>query len=216
MHRNSLLRSSLALLASASLLGACGPSTTTPDVTEQGPDAAGDGASDSASPDVSQDAPADTAADATPDVTEDAAMDAAAPDAGTDAATDAPADTGSPDAAGDASCGTVTIDQVQTQVFDTCARTLCHGGSFNAGGLNLSAGNSAAQLVNVHASIAPSQMRVAPGDVANSFLWHKLTNMLPSDGSQGAPMPHGEAILWQELPPAQLDLVRCWIETGAH
>jgi hypothetical protein len=215
MHRNSLRRSSLTLVASLSLLGACGPSDSTPDVTQPGPDGAVDAAADTFAPDAAEDVAMDSAPDASPDVTEpgpDAAVDAPADTSAPDAAPDASTPDASADAAADAGCPSVTIAQVQTTVFAGCTGFGCHDATTQSGGLNLTAGHSAAALVGVHASIAPSLVRVVPGDVANSFLWHKLTNMLPSDGSQGVAMPRGEGM----LPTSQLDLVRCWIETGAH
>jgi hypothetical protein len=68
--------------------------------------------------------------------------------------------------------------------------------------------------VNVNAWGA-AKVLVVPGDPDNSFLFQKLVNSIPADQTEGAPMPSGEAIMWQELPAPQIEAVRSWIAAGA-
>jgi hypothetical protein len=109
-----------------------------------------------------------------------------------------------------------TFAEVQAQVFDTCSGfgpMTCHQSVPFGGGLDLTAGNSYASLVNAPAAIGG--VRVTPGSLEDSVLWRKLTNDLAMDGTEGEPMPKGEAISWQELPAEQMDLVSSWILGGA-
>jgi hypothetical protein len=110
-----------------------------------------------------------------------------------------------------------TFAEVQTQVFDNCSGfgplASCHSSAPFGGGLDLTPGNSYNSLVNVPATIGG--IRVTPGSLEDSVLWRKLTNDLAMDGTEGEPMPKGEAIAWQELPPDQMDLVSSWILGGA-
>lgn len=106
---------------------------------------------------------------------------------------------------------------VKATVFAGCGGfglMSCHGRDPFGGGLDLTDANAYAALVNV-ASVASADPRVTPGDPAHSFLWRKLNNLLAQDGSEGDPMPKGEAIMWQLPPAEELELVRCWIEQGA-
>ena len=93
----------------------------------------------------------------------------------------------------------------------------CHGTSPFDGALDLTAPNAYASLVSVPADIAPTKLRVKPGDAAGSFLMQKLTNNLAADMSEGSPMPQGEAIPWNaiKLPPSDLAVIAAWINAGA-
>ena len=75
--------------------------------------------------------------------------------------------------------------------------------------LELSAGASYEQLVNVPATTAASLLRVDPGHPENSFLLTKITGPPPSEGSlmplTGAP-----------LSSDQIALIRDWILQGAQ
>ncbi len=105
-----------------------------------------------------------------------------------------------------------TLAQIQANVFTPqCAS--CHNGSQQpltwppAVPLNLTAGNSFANLVNVPSQEKPNLMLVKPGDPANSYLIQKLEG------------PTAENLLG--MPPAGLldqatiDQVRSWITSGA-
>jgi hypothetical protein len=172
------------------------------------------------------DAAADAAASADAAPTVDAApgSDAAAP--GSDAAAPGP-DAAAPDAAvadagggggGGGPCATTPhFSRVMSDVvMIRCGGPInCHrGGHILGGGLDLNDENAWASLVNVPAVANPAKVRVVPGDVEGSFLWQKLNDTQTED--EGAPMPNGDGIRWQQLPPAQLELVRCWIAGGAQ
>jgi len=92
----------------------------------------------------------------------------------------------------------------------------CHGKAPFEADLDLRPGYSKASLVNQPATQADGKIRVIPGNRDSSFLWQKLTNMIPADESEGKPMPQGEEIMWSLPPQDQLDLVTAWIEQGAN
>ncbi|MDH4256980.1 MAG: hypothetical protein OEX13_20985, partial [Gammaproteobacteria bacterium] len=76
------------------------------------------------------------------------------------------------------------------------------------GSMNLTAGNSFANLVNVASHEQPGLMRVKPGDPANSYVIHKLEGAASISGSR---MPLGGPFLDQ----ATLDSIKSWIASGA-
>jgi hypothetical protein len=107
--------------------------------------------------------------------------------------------------------------EVQSVVLvPRCAPSDCHSSSSPepTGGLVLDAPSARAQLVG--ASSYPGVARVIPGDVTHSLLWRKITNDLPTDGSLGQPMPLPGTAGWISLPASELELIRCWIATGAR
>jgi hypothetical protein len=102
----------------------------------------------------------------------------------------------------------VTLTQLQNQIF-TPICSVCHSGPTSnvlPSGMDLTAGNSHASLVNV-ASLEVALDRVEPGDPDNSYLIHKL------EGTQafGDRMPQGGPF----LDPPTIDMVRQWIADGA-
>jgi hypothetical protein len=111
-----------------------------------------------------------------------------------------------------------TLTEIQSTIFDTtCAVTFCHSatfpGSIPAGNLDLTDGNSFAQLVGVQADNISARdagyPRVDPGNPDNSFIVIKLEG--PPSNLFGSQMPSG-------LPPlsaTQIQLVRDWIAAGA-
>jgi hypothetical protein len=105
---------------------------------------------------------------------------------------------------------TWTLTQIQANVF-TPRCTGCHDGSSGGlpGSLDLTAGNSNANLVNVSSLEMPSLMRVKPGDPASSYLIRKLQGV-PGTFT-GARMPLGGPYLDQ----ATLDQIKSWITSGA-
>lgn len=105
-----------------------------------------------------------------------------------------------------------SLSELQASVFSARC-TICHDGSQPAGGslpgsMNLSAGNSFANLVNVASLEQNIVLRVAPGDPNASYLVHKLEG---TPGIAGARMPLGGPF----LDAATIAQVRSWIAAGA-
>jgi hypothetical protein len=101
-----------------------------------------------------------------------------------------------------------TFGEIQQQVFTpSCAFSGCHAGSTPAGNLNLSAGNSYSQLVNVQAQfLFTDKMRVSPDSSSQSALILTLITSNP-----GQRMPQGGT----PLSSAVIDSIRKWIDDGA-
>jgi len=119
-------------------------------------------------------------------------------------------------------CATVpTYSQLRSATFVPRCSGRCHGGASMpptpspAGPIDLSASSTRDQLVNRASALGMGLVLAVPGDPGSSFLLHKLTDDLPTDGSQGSPMPMGEAIQWQMIPQAEIDAITCWIAGGA-
>jgi mono/diheme cytochrome c family protein len=107
----------------------------------------------------------------------------------------------------------VKLSQLQTQVF-TPACSGCHSGAAASTGplpasMNLTNGNSLANLANVASRQQPALMRVKPGDAANSYLIRKLEG---TAGISGQRMPAGGPF----LDAATIDQVKDWINNGAR
>jgi hypothetical protein len=73
--------------------------------------------------------------------------------------------------------------------------------------LNLSNGNSHAQLVDVPVASCAGRLRVVAGNAKESYLVNKLTGI---DLCNGNRMPAATP-----LAPAQIDTIRAWICAGA-
>lgn len=102
-----------------------------------------------------------------------------------------------------------TFTEIQTQIFSvSCAASGCHSGGSPQAGMNLSAGVSYSNIVNVASSEVPSLMRVAPGSASDSYLIRKLEG---APGIVGARMPFGGPFLDQPT----IDRIRAWIDSGA-
>jgi hypothetical protein len=102
-----------------------------------------------------------------------------------------------------------TFTEVQTRIFTaSCAFSGCHGGSSPAQGMNLTAGQAYAHIVNVPSNEQPARDRIEPGDPESSYLYLKV---MGDPSISGGRMPLGGPPLAQEL----LDLLRDWIERGA-
>jgi hypothetical protein len=99
-----------------------------------------------------------------------------------------------------------TLASIQSNVF-TPICTGCHSGQSAPQGLDLSAGNSAAHLINVQSPQDPTLTRVIPGDPDHSLLIQKL------EGTQtvGQRMPRGGPFLDQST----INVIRQWIANGA-
>jgi hypothetical protein len=113
---------------------------------------------------------------------------------------------------------TPTFSSIQREIFETTdpsgrqACTNCHfvaPGRFTPGGLNLTAGNSYAALVNGRSLTKPGAVRVVPGDPENSYLVHKLEGRA---GIVGARMPATQGPF---LTDGQILIIKRWIENGA-
>ncbi len=89
-----------------------------------------------------------------------------------------------------------TFASIQSTIF-TPSCIGCHSGSNPPAGLNLSAGQSFANLVNVPSTSNPSILRVAPGNPDNSYLVIQLQSGHRS------------------RPQSDIDMIRAWILAGA-
>ena len=99
-----------------------------------------------------------------------------------------------------------TLASIQDNVFTpTCIG--CHSGANAPQGLQLTAGNSAANLINVPAPRDPTQIRVIPGNPDGSLLIQKLQGT----ATLGARMPLGQP----PLDPSTIAVIRLWITNGA-
>jgi hypothetical protein len=98
------------------------------------------------------------------------------------------------------------FSQIQKQVFDvSCAAAGCHTGTNPAGNLNLSAGESYNQLVDVSSLLYPARKRVNPNQSSESVL------ILLLRGSLSPRMPQGRT----PLSDAVVDSIAKWIDSGA-
>jgi len=110
-----------------------------------------------------------------------------------------------------------TFETIQAVIFDSpvysCTNSLCHDADSPAGSLELTDGNSYANLVGVpSANSGDNKVRVQPGDKDLSFLFEKLsaaTLGTPLNG--GSAMPNGATPLTED----HLEAVRLWIHGGA-
>ena len=104
---------------------------------------------------------------------------------------------------------------IQTEIFNTsCISASCHSSGTRAGNLSLVEGESFTQLVGVaptnSTAAARGLLRVAPGEVAASFLAAKLDGMI--EAGEGSLMPLGAP----PLSPDEIAMIEIWIENGAE
>ncbi|NND70843.1 MAG: hypothetical protein HKN43_04635 [Rhodothermales bacterium] len=103
-----------------------------------------------------------------------------------------------------------TFSSIQANIFDnSCAVSGCHAGGGAPWGLDLSASNSYANLVNATAGSKPGSNRVSPGDADNSYLVQVLEG---TNGITVPQMPLGR----DALPDEQIQAIRDWINAGAE
>ncbi len=100
---------------------------------------------------------------------------------------------------------------VQPIFTSTCALSGCHAGSNPEEGLNLSAGQTFANVVNVPSRQLPGIDRVTPSRPDSSYLVLKLSGMHLDAGGSGAQMPKGGTPLSMD----QLGIIGRWILNGA-
>jgi uncharacterized protein YjdB len=109
---------------------------------------------------------------------------------------------------------TVTTPSLATHVqpilTTNCAVSGCHTGGAPAQGMNLSAGQTFTNTVNVASNESPL-LRIDPFDPDLSYLVHKIQGTQATVGGSGSQMPLGGAALSQ----AQIDTVRAWVALGA-
>ncbi len=99
---------------------------------------------------------------------------------------------------------TVTPDSIQAIFSSRCIT--CHSGSAPAGGMDLSANNSYANMVNVQSTACAPLDRVEPNDPDNSCIVRRI------EGTVQPRMPLGGT---GPLPPADIARIRSWISQGA-
>lgn len=113
-----------------------------------------------------------------------------------------------------ANTATVTLSQLQAQIF-TPICSVCHTGMGTTlpGVQNLTAGNTFTSVVNHPSLEQPALLRIRPNDPANSYLVQKI---LGSPGISGARMPFGCGPVGNPcLDQATIDLVKAWVSQGA-
>jgi len=99
-----------------------------------------------------------------------------------------------------------TLSSIQSNVFNTtCALTGCHGNSGTQANLNLTTGQSLANLVGVTSQLFPPSKRVEAGDGTNSIL------IMILKGQVSPRMPKDRA----KLSDAVIDSITKWIDSGA-
>lgn len=108
-----------------------------------------------------------------------------------------------------------TYDGIQDILFQGygCTNDACHG-SAAEGGLDLRAGASHADLVNVASAIDPNVARVFPGDQDLSMLYLKIAEKTLGSAVVNAPgsaMPVGGSTVSED----HLEALRLWIRGGA-
>jgi hypothetical protein len=98
---------------------------------------------------------------------------------------------------------------LQVEVFATsCGLSAsCHAGPTPKEGLDLT-GSVWSKIVNRPAAQVPEQSLVVPGDPGASYLYEKVSRVLPS---RGVRMPNASP----PLDPAALTALRTWILEGA-
>lgn len=196
----------LRLLVLGPLLGAC-----TPDKDPQSPD--------SDDPPITTTAPADTTVEPTGDPLTTTTTTATGPvDPSTTSTTGPPPDTTS----GDTTDPTTTADATTSAapglaadivpIFSASCVIGCHtrGGSSADTGVILTPEDAYASLVGVMSPSVPGLALVEPGDLAGSYLWHKLKDTYQEVGGVGLKMPLGST-----LPPDDLETIEQWIVGGA-
>jgi len=109
---------------------------------------------------------------------------------------------------------TVTLTQLQTQIF-TPICSGCHNGSGSSlpGVQNLTAGHTYSNVVGVASIEQPSLLRIKPDDPTNSYLIQKIQG---SPGITGSRMPFGCGAAGNPcLDQATINMVISWVSQGA-
>ena len=102
-----------------------------------------------------------------------------------------------------------TLSSIQSEIFSQrCIGCHTGAGRFLPAVMNLTEGNSYANLVGVASIQQAALMRVAPGDPESSYIIHKLEGRA---GITAARMPFNGT----PLTEGQILVIRRWIELGA-
>lgn len=100
----------------------------------------------------------------------------------------------------------MTPDSIQAIFTARCALPACHSGPTPTGGMDLSAGNSYANTVNVPSTACSGLDRVEPNDPDNSCIVRRI------EGTVQPRMPLGGT---GPLAPEDIARIRSWISQGA-
>lgn len=101
-----------------------------------------------------------------------------------------------------------TFESIQANVFDiSCATSGCHDNLSAMSSLDLSAGNSYANLANTLSTQVPTLYRIDPGFPDSSYLIKKLEGT----ATVGEQMPKGQPPLSQK----DINVIREWIQNIA-
>ena len=111
---------------------------------------------------------------------------------------------GDKDVTGDSGAEAVDIQAVAEA---SCGPN-CHTGGSSSGELALDDWHAA--TVGVPSGDVPDMNLVEPGDLDNSYLWHKIEGTHLDVGGAGSPMPLGPALSDEDHAAIQ-----AWIEDGA-
>ena len=99
----------------------------------------------------------------------------------------------------------MTPDSIQAIFTSRCAVTGCHTGPTPQGGMDLTAGSSYANTVNVPSGACNALDRIEPNDPDGSCLVRRI------QGTQPPRMPFQQT----PLTAAQIAMIRNWISQGA-
>lgn len=103
-----------------------------------------------------------------------------------------------------------SIADIQNKIFTPrCALSGCHTGPSPQNGLDLTLGQSLANLINVPATWDPNFVRVKPNDAADSYLYMKLVG---DPRIMGERMPKGGPYLEAQ----ELGAIFEWIDGGGR
>jgi hypothetical protein len=112
---------------------------------------------------------------------------------------------------GACTCAMVSVSfssSVQPIFTENCTKASCHRGASPQEDLDLSAGNSYDDLVDVPSSqCMDGRKRVLPGDPSESYLMDKILGV---DLCSGTKMPKVDT-----LPPSDIAIISKWICSGA-
>lgn len=110
--------------------------------------------------------------------------------------------------------GPATLSSLRGDVFGaSCAYSSCHDAAAPAAGLDLTAQNLHAELIDHALTTAAGMPLVTPGDPSRSWLYQVISRCAPAtESGVAAPMPRNSPRL---LPPGEVARVRAWIAAGA-
>ncbi len=104
-----------------------------------------------------------------------------------------------------------TLSSIQANIFSTtCASSRCHDSNDPEADLDLTTGNSFAELVNVASIDLTDLLLVKPSDPDSSYLIWKIEG---NPGIEGDRMPRGDNAV--PLTSTQTNIIRQWISDGA-